>query len=69
MKFDIHCEQEKDGRWLAAVMDLPGVLACGHTLEEAMARVQALALRVLADRLDHGESVPNRLMNISFAAG
>ena len=49
-------------------MELPGVLAYARTLEEAMARVQALALRVLADRLDHGESLPSRLMNISFAA-
>lgn len=68
MKFDIQCELEEDGRWLAEVMELPGVLAYGRTLEEAMARVQALALRVLADRLDHGESLPSCLMNISFAA-
>ena len=68
MKFDIQYEQEEDGRWLAEVMELPGVLAYGRTLEEAMARVQALALRVLADRLDQGESLPSRLMNISFAA-
>jgi predicted RNase H-like HicB family nuclease len=68
MKFDIQCELEEDGRWLAEVMELPGVLAYGSTLEEAMARVQALALRVLADRLDHGESLSSRLMNISFAA-
>ena len=68
MKFDIHCEQEEDGRWLAEVMELPGVLAYGRTLEEAMAKVQALALRVLADRLEHGESLPSRLMSISFAA-
>ncbi len=68
MKFDIQYEQEEDGRWLAEVMELPGVLAYGRTLEEAMAKVQALALRVLADRLEHGESLPSRLMSISFAA-
>jgi predicted RNase H-like HicB family nuclease len=68
MKFDIQYEQEEDGRWLAEVMELPGVLAYGRTLEEALARVQALALRVLADRLEHGEGLPSRLMNISFAA-
>lgn len=68
MQFDIQCEQEADGRWLAEVMELPGVLAYGRTSDEAVARVQALALRVLADRLDHGESLPSRLMSISFAA-
>lgn len=68
MKFDIQYEQEEDGRWLAEVMELPGVLAYGRTLDEAMARVQALTLRVLADRLEHGESVPSRLMSVSFAA-
>jgi predicted RNase H-like HicB family nuclease len=68
MKFDIQYEQEEDGRWLAEVMELPGVLAYGRSLEEALARVQALALRVLADRLEHDEGLPSRLMNISFAA-
>jgi predicted RNase H-like HicB family nuclease len=68
MQFDIQYEQEEDGRWLAEVMELPGVLAYGRTSDEAVAKVQALALRVLADRLDHGESLPSRLMSISFAA-
>jgi len=67
MKFTIDYEQEEDGRWLAEVLELPGVLAYGQTSDEAMAKVQALALRVLADRLEHGESAPS-LMNISFAA-
>jgi predicted RNase H-like HicB family nuclease len=67
MQFDIQYEQEDDGRWLAEVTELPGVLAYGGTLEDALARAQALALRVLADRLEHGESVPSRLMSISFA--
>lgn len=62
MQFGTQYEQEDDGRWLAEVTELPGVLVYGRTLEDALARAQALALRVLADRLEHGESVPNRLM-------
>ena len=54
----IEVEQEEDGRWLAEVPDLPGVLTYGQTRQEAIERVQVLALRVLADRLDHGEPVP-----------
>lgn len=51
MTFKVEIEQEEDGRWIAEVMDLPGVLAYGQTPEEARAKVQALALRVIADRL------------------
>ena len=58
MSLTIEVEQEEDGRWLAEVPDIPGVLAYGTTREEAIERVQALSLRVLADRLDHGEPVP-----------
>ncbi|HZU35603.1 MAG TPA: type II toxin-antitoxin system HicB family antitoxin [Gemmataceae bacterium] len=54
----VEVEQEVDGRWLAEVPELPGVLAYGTTRPEAIARAQALALRVIADRLDHGEAVP-----------
>jgi len=67
MKFIIDCEQEEDGRWIAEVLELPGVLVYGETREEAIAKVQALALRVLADRLEHGEGRPT-LIDISFAA-
>ncbi|HZG52368.1 MAG TPA: type II toxin-antitoxin system HicB family antitoxin [Pyrinomonadaceae bacterium] len=67
MKLTIELDQEDDGRWIAEVLDLPGVLAYGQTREEAVARVQALALRVLADRLEHGESDPE-LMSVSFLA-
>jgi predicted RNase H-like HicB family nuclease len=67
-KLEVQYAQEEDGRWLAEVMELPGVLAYGRTPEEAMAKVQVLALRVLADRLEHGESLPSGLMGISFAA-
>jgi predicted RNase H-like HicB family nuclease len=58
MPLTIEVEQEDDGRWLAEVPEIPGVLAYGQTREEAVERVQAHSLRVLADRLDHGESVP-----------
>ena len=54
----IETEQEDDGRWLAEVPELPGVLAYGQTRQEAIDRIQSLSLRVLADRLDHGEPVP-----------
>jgi predicted RNase H-like HicB family nuclease len=56
--FRIEVEREDDGRWIAEVVDLPGVLAYGDTRQEAIDRAQALSLRVLADRLEHGESVP-----------
>ena len=58
MNFSIEREQEEDGRWLAEVPELPGVLAYGTSPEEAMARVEVLALRVIAERLEHGESRP-----------
>jgi predicted RNase H-like HicB family nuclease len=55
----LEAKQEEDGRWIADVHDLPGVLAYGATRSEAIARAEALAVRVLADRLDHGETVPD----------
>jgi predicted RNase H-like HicB family nuclease len=55
MNLTIETEQEDDGRWVAEVPELAGVLAYGATREEAMAKAQALALRVLAERLEHGE--------------
>ena len=58
MKYSIECEREEDGRWLAEVPELPGVMAYGNTAEEAQARAQVLALRVLAERLEHGEARP-----------
>ena len=67
MTFKVEIEQEDDGRWLAEVVELPGVLAYGATPDEARAKVQALTLRVLADRLEHGETGPD-LVSISFAA-
>lgn len=56
MKVEI--EREEDGRWIADIPDLPGVMCYGHSREEAVAKVKALALRVLADRLEHGEPIP-----------
>jgi len=53
--FTIELEVETDGRWVAEVLELPGTLAYGATQEEAIARVQALALRVVADRREHAE--------------
>lgn len=54
----VEVDREDDGRWIAEVVELPGVQAYGDSRDEAIGRVQALSLRVLADRLEHGESVP-----------
>jgi predicted RNase H-like HicB family nuclease len=59
MPLPIEVDREADGRWIADAPDFPGVMAYGATREEAIERVQALCLRVLADRLDHGEQVPD----------
>lgn len=67
MTFKVEIEREEDGRWIAEVLELPGVMAYGASSEEAKAKVQALALRVVADRLEHGEAGPE-LLNISFNA-
>lgn len=67
MMFSIEIEQEEDGRWIGEVIELPGVMAYAATPEEAKARVQALALRILADRLEHGEAQAE-LLTISFNA-
>lgn len=65
--FTIELELESDGRWVAEVVELPGVLAYGITEDDAVARVQVLALRVIADRLEH-EEPGHELLNITFAA-
>ena len=65
--FRIELERETDGRWIAEVAELPGVLAYGATQDEAIARVEALALRVIADRLENDE-VGREFLNITFAA-
>ncbi len=56
MNLRIEIDREDDGRWIAEIPDLPGVMVYGQTREEAISRVQALALRVIADRLDYGET-------------
>jgi len=58
MTFTVEYEREDDGRWLAEIVELPGVLAYGRSSDEAIARAQALALRTLADRLEHAEGAP-----------
>ena len=67
MNFEIECEREDDGRWLAEVPQLPGVLAYGPSANEAMAKAQVLALRVLAERLENGETGPQAI-TFSIAA-
>lgn len=66
MNLTIELDQEDDGRWIAEVRDLPGVLAYGSAADEAAAKVEILALRVLAERLEHGEARPIEI-NISLA--
>lgn len=56
--FTVEIEREDDGRWIGEVVDLPGVLAYGNSRDEAVAKAKALAFRVLADRLEHGEAIP-----------
>jgi predicted RNase H-like HicB family nuclease len=65
--FRIELDRETDGRWIAEVVELPGVLAYGATQDDALAHVQVLALRVVADRLEH-ENTSREFLNISFAA-
>jgi predicted RNase H-like HicB family nuclease len=68
MYLTIELDQEEDGRWIAEVPELVGVLMYGQTREDAVVRVQALALRVLADRIEHGEQVPLMANVFSVAA-
>jgi predicted RNase H-like HicB family nuclease len=67
MNLQIELEREADGRWMAEVPELPGVLTYGKDRGDAIAQVQALALRVLADRLEHGEAAPD-LLSVTFKA-
>ena len=57
LTFTVETEQEVDGKWIAEVMEIPGALVYGATPDEAVAKVQALALRVLAERLEHGDTI------------
>jgi len=65
--FSVELEREADGRWLAEVPSLPGVLCYGRDRDDAVAKVQALALRVIAERLEHREA-PAEFLNVSFHA-
>jgi len=65
MCFTVEIDRETDGRWIAEIPDLPGVMVYGTTRNEALTRAKALALRVIADRLEHGETLPE-LSDISF---
>jgi len=64
MKIEI--EKEEDGRWIAEVNDLPGVLVYGKTRQEAIAKVEALALRVIADRIVNRETAPELNQHFAF---
>jgi predicted RNase H-like HicB family nuclease len=63
----IEVEREEDGRWVAEAPALPGVLAYGNTEAEAKAHVVSLALRVIADRIDNGEPLPDEARNLFVA--
>ena len=65
--FSIEIEREDDGRWIAEVPALTGVMCYGADRDEAVARVQALALRVIAERLEHREA-PAEFLNVTFQA-
>lgn len=65
--FRIETEREDDGRWIAEVMDLPGAVAYGKTREEAIQKVEVLALRVLADRVENGEPIPELARRLAAA--
>ena len=67
MKFTIETEQEVDGRWIAEMPEMSGVLQYGNTRQEAIAQAEALALRVMAERIEHGEQ-PVEPLEITFAA-
>jgi predicted RNase H-like HicB family nuclease len=69
MPLRLEVEQEEDGRWIAEVPELPGVMVYGSSRSEAIGHVQALALRVLVDRLEHGEPVPQMASVFAVAQG
>lgn len=66
MNLAIELEQEEDGRWIAEIDELNGVLVYGETREEAIRKVKTLALRVVADRLENGESLPQQVESLIF---
>lgn len=68
MNLPIELEQEEDGRWIAEIDELDGVLVYGDTKEDAIRNVKTLALRVIADRLENGESLPQQVESLIFQA-
>lgn len=68
MKLTIEVEQEADGRWIGEVPELPGVLAYGPSRDQAIAHAEALAFRVLAERLENGEPIPQLPMLFAVAS-
>jgi len=67
MTFTVEYEQEEDGRWLAEVKELPGVMVYGNSSDDAVSHAQALALRVVADRLENGEEIPTLMFSFALA--
>ena len=67
MLFRIETQREEDGRWIAEIIELPGAMAYGSTKNDALAKVKAIALRAMAERLEHGEAGPD-LADITFRA-
>jgi predicted RNase H-like HicB family nuclease len=68
MNLAIELEQEDDGRWIVEIDELNGVLVYGETREDAITKVKTLALRVIADRLENGESLPQQVESLVFEA-
>jgi predicted RNase H-like HicB family nuclease len=68
MKLSIECERETDGRWIAEIEQIPGAMAYGSTRDEAMAKAEVVALRAIADRIEHGETKPLDLQILLAAA-
>ncbi len=68
MNLAIELEREEDGRWIAEIDELDGVLVYGDTKEDAIKNVKTLALRVIADRLENGESLPQQVESLIFQA-
>ena len=68
MNLAIELEQETDGRWIAEIDELNGVLVYGETREDAIRKVKTLALRVIADRLENSENLPSQIESLIFEA-
>ena len=67
MQYTVETEQESDGRWIAEIVEMPGLMKYGRSREEAISQAEALALRVIAERLENGEHLVEPIQ-ITFAA-